>query len=242
MGFPNREAYIVGKRVLKYKDIGQIRVLFKRLSWNPAVRRRFPWLPNSILKINRLLNSIGFKLSIQFKYRKNIKGIKIRTVDSSDERFNSFWDTVKKQHNIIGVRDQRYLNWRYKKPGSKYQILIAERGNELVGYIVTSVKTEAGANVGYIVDLLANNTYRAEYNLIKRALLWLISRKVDYALCWMLPDKEAFEVLRCFGFIEKDAFPAVNVVHLIFNFEKVDEMFIKDIKNWYFTMADSDAF
>lgn len=242
LGFPNREAYIVGKRIFKYKDIGKMPVLFRRLHWRLAFKKRFPRLPNFLITLIQYISSLGFKILIYTKYKSNLKGVKIRKVDSFDERFNLFWEKIKEQYNIIVVRDQKYLNWRYSKPGFNYQIFVAESGNDVVGYAVTGIKKNAEETVGNIVDIVVDNTYGVDSALIKRALLDLSSRKVDYALCWMLPDRGIYTILRSFGFTEIEAFPAVNIVYVVFNFEEVDEMYIKETKNWYLTMADSDTF
>jgi hypothetical protein len=45
-----------------------------------------------------------------------------------------------------------------------------------------------------------------------------------------------------FGFIERSGFPALNVVYTIYDNEVIDEAFLRDEKNWYLTMADSDTF
>lgn len=239
-GFPNREHYIFGKRVLKYKDLGQIRVLFKRLNWNLTVKKRFPWIPNSLLKVIQFISGLGFKLLIHSKGHNDPKGIRIYEIDSFNERFDLFWKKVKEKHNIIGVRKQKYLNWRYKKPGADYEVIIAEKGKELNGYIVIEVRRESGEVKGHIVDLLAID--EAYFVLIKESLLRFISKKVDFVLCWMLPHTAAYASLLEFGFIEKSDFPPLNIVYTIYDNEVIDDAFLKDQKNWYLTMADSDTF
>lgn len=241
-GFPNREAYIIGKRILKYKDLGEMPVLFKRLNWRLALKKRLPWGSPSIVRIIQFISSIGYRILFETKNINRLRDLKIRKIDSFDERLSPFWDKAKEQYGIIGVRDQRYLNWRYNKPGSKYQIYIAEKGNEVVGYIVTGVKKNGGMTIGYIIDLLVMNTSEVMAPLIRRALCGLISQKVDFVLCWMLPNTEAYGTLRKFGFIERENFPSVNIVYYIFNNEEIDETFLKEVKNWYLTMGDSDTF
>lgn len=238
-GFPNKEAYIVGKRILKYKDVGQIRVLFKRMSLHQALKRRFPWLPDSIIRCIQRIYALRLKLFITLRSKTNIT---IRKLSSFNEKFDSFWDMVKEQYEIIGVRDRRYLNWRYTKPGVDYDIYMAEKGTEVVGYVVTTVKKDESGTAGYIVDLLTKNKSEADSALIRRALLTFISKKTDYILCWMLADTEACDTLQRFGFFEREEFPPVKVVYFLFKGEEIDEVFLKEIKNWYLTMGDSDAF
>ena len=240
-GFPNREAYIVGNRILKYKDLGEMPVLFRRLNWRLALKKRLPWVSPSILRIIQFISSIGYRILFETKNINRLKDLKVRQIDSFDERLNTFLDKIKEQYEIIGKRDQQYLNWRYKKPRSSYQILIAEKGDEVVGYIVTKIKEGADERVGYIVDLLTDNTFGVDSALIKEALLGFISKKVDFVICWMLPDKKSYVALCSLGFIQRDDFPSINIVYFIFNPNVVEETFLKDPKNWYLTMGDSDT-
>lgn len=242
LGFPNRDAYVIGKRVLKYKDIGQIPVLFKRLNLRLAAKRRLSWFPGFVLRLIQASSSIGYRLSLGMKNRNPIKGLKIKVIDSFDERFDILWAKVKKQHEIIGVRDRRYLNWRYKKPGKNYEIIVAEKDNEILGHIVTSTKNTEGASEGYIVDMLSTGDERVDSTLINKALFVLASKNVDFVLCWMLPDNKIYDRLKENGFVRRDVFTPVNAVYCIFDPSAVDESFIKDIRNWYLTMADSDVF
>ncbi len=241
-GLPNRQHYIVGKRILKYKDVGKIPFLFRRLNWNLAVKKRFLWLPQSMIQANQYLSSMYFKLLIGARHGNTVAKVKVRKVHSFDERVTVLWNKVKDQYEIIAVRDQTYLNWRYKKPGNNYQIIVGEKGDEIVGYIVIDVKKTDGQTVGYIVDFLSLRDHNIECALIKAALLASIAKKVDYVLCWMLPNKGAYAALRKFGFAERKDFSSTNVVYHIFNPTEIDEVLLKDTKNWYLTLADSDIF
>lgn len=242
-GFPNKAHYIIGMRMLKYLDLGKMPVLFKRLNFRWAVRNRMPWMPSIFLKLIQLASNFAFRISIKAWKFKTASAVRTRIVDSFDSRFDTLWERVRKGHNIICVRDQRYLKWRYRKPAASYRIVIAEKGNDLVGYAVTGVKYDSGAVVGYIVDLFTDDSPGVDVALVKCAVLELLSRKADYASCWMLPDKRVFQALREFGFARKDdMFPSVNIVFQYFDPQTVDEGVLKDPKNWYLTMGDSDVF
>lgn len=240
IGFPNRDAYIIGKRVLKYKDIGKIPVLFRRLNFRAAVRRRFPWLPVFFITVIQLLCSTGFRLMLNKRTIGIRSNVKINAADGFDERFNLLWDKVKGRYGMICVRGQKYLNWRYQKPGKDYKIFIANN-TEIEGYIVISIKGGGEFVEGYIVDMMAVND-EVYSLLIKRALIEFISMHVDYALCWMIPNSTEYNILRENGFIETEAFQPINAVYLNFDPDNLDESFIKEINNWYITMGDSDVY
>lgn len=241
-GFPNKEAYVVGKRILKYNDLGQISSLFKRLNWGLAVRNKFPRVPSPLMKFVQYVSRQGYRLSIQLKAGDNFKDIRIRSADSFDEKFDLFWDKVKDRYGIMAVRDRKYLAWRFARPGCDYQVYIAEKDGEVYGYIVTGIKRNEGMTVGYIMDLLTIDTPGIDAALITHALHGLISKKVDFVKCWMISDKEAYATLQKFGFCEREDHPPVNAVYFVYNHLEVDETFVKDPKNWYLTMSDSDVF
>ncbi|MFZ5907801.1 MAG: GNAT family N-acetyltransferase [Nitrospirota bacterium] len=240
-GFPNREAYIVGKRILKYRDIGKIRVLFKRLNWALAVKAKMPWLPSPVLGLVRFFSSMAFRLAIRLKGQDNLKGVTLRETDPRDEDFDLLWEKVKGQAGIIGVRDRKYVRWRFTRPGHHYTLSVAEKEGEMAGYLVTGIKEQDGMRIGYIVDLLSLNS-GVTSALISEALCGFTAKGVDFVLVWMCSHSDAFTVLTRFGFSERDEFPPVNLVYFIFDPGEADEAYVSDLKNWYLTMADSDAF
>ncbi len=243
IGFPNREHYVIGKRVLKYNDFGTIPVLFKRLSWRLAIQSRFPWLPHMILDAICFFPRFFHKQALEIGGAIRAESSQVREVDSFDERFDAFWDKIGAQYQIVGVRNQEYLEWRYRKPGANYKILVSEINGELVGYLVLSVVEEEGERIGNIVDFLADERVETGSTLIKHALLRFLAERVDYVRCWMTEDKQVYRTLGRYGFIRRGDKQPVKGVFLIFD-ETLDPdfEFIGDIRNWYITMGDSDAF
>lgn len=242
-GFPTRAHFIAGKRILKYRDLGMMPVLAMRLSFRLAVRNRMPWIPPRLLAAIRWASNFGLRLSIAVRNCRATSAIRTRLVDSFDARIDALWERARTQHGILCVRDRRYLDWRYKKPGASYRIVIAEKGADLVGYAVTGAIDESGATVGHIVDLFAEESPEVLAALVKRSVLDLLSRKVDYALCWMLPDKGAFRALRDIGFAPNEAaFPPVHIAFDIYDPQSVDPQVAGDARNWFLTMGDSDVY
>ena len=241
-GFPTKPHYTAGKRILKYQDLGTMPVLFMRLNFRLAVRNRMPWISSYALSAIRSASSFGLRAYIAARGVRAASTVTTRIADSFDARIDTLWERLKGQHKILCVRDRRYLDWRYRKPGASYRIVIAEKDAELVGYAVTGVKDEPGARVGHIVDLFAQDSPDVATALVRRAVLDLLSRKADYALCWMLPDKGAFRALREAGFAQNEvAFPSVNIVFQISD-PQLDQEVAGDRDNWFLTMGDSDVY
>lgn len=76
----------------------------------------------------------------------------IQTVDRFDARADTFWQEAAKEFDLIQVRDQAWLNWRYCDiRGGPFTVRVAEQDGVVLGYSALRVtKTEA-----VIADLLA---------------------------------------------------------------------------------------
>lgn len=240
LGFPNREHYIVGKRFMGYRDFGNIDVLRRRLNWHASIRRRMPWLPAPFVNAAGFLASLGTRRRIAGEGREDGSRAQVRPVDAFDERFDAFWERVRDQHGIIGVRNRQYLSWRYGRPGMKYEILISEIDGEMSGYLVSTIADEERGRTGHIVDLLVDERKDAGDSLITNALVRFLSAKADHATCWMMGHCALHGTLEQHGF-ERDEGQPVHGVYMIFG-RGIDEAFIGDARNWYVTMGDSDVF
>jgi hypothetical protein len=240
-GTPNAAHYVVGKRLLKYRDVGPMPVLFRRLSPRVALARRFPVLPGALVSA---VAGVGRAVAVLATRAKMVPRSGIVTANTMrfDARVNELWARVRDRFPVACVRNQAFLNWRFSRPGVAYRIVTAERGGELAGYVVTTIRREADARIGRVVDLLADGEAAAAA-LIGRALLDLHAGGADYALCWMLAERPEFTVLRAWGFdVRDEAFPPVKVVSLVLDEETISAAVLAQPGNWYLTMADSDVF
>jgi hypothetical protein len=67
----------------------------------------------------------------------------LRTVGSFDERVGGLFNEVAKTFDLVQLRDQAFLNWRYADPrAGGFVIRIAEQGDTLLGYAVTRTSTQ----------------------------------------------------------------------------------------------------
>src|SRR5574341_661077 len=66
----------------------------------------------------------------------------VETVRAFDGRFDQFWLTARENYEIVGVRNQAILRWRYENlPTRDFITYTLCRKEELVGYIVTDRKS-----------------------------------------------------------------------------------------------------
>jgi GNAT superfamily N-acetyltransferase len=166
------------------------------------------------------------------------KDIEIHAITSFDNNIDSFWERVSKDYNIIVVRDKKYLNWRYfKKPDAKYTVLLAEENEKILGYIVLGSVNENNLSLGYIVDILTSpDNERVIQVLISRAIEHFRKEVVDAIACWTLRNNAIYKILRYNGFVPFTSCPFIARV----NSTRLPEEFVRDHKNWYITIGDSD--
>ena len=98
-----------------------------------------------------------------------LPGVEVFQAESFDSRIDDLWHRASREHPVIGVRDQSYLNWRFgARPDASYIRLIATRGSNIIGYLVFRIAEQEGERWGYIVDFLveANDTSVFELMLL----------------------------------------------------------------------------
>ena len=237
-GFPNREAYVVGKRLLKYVDLIKIENFFRRLSWRLAVKSRvnIPLLINFAGWVSRLM----IRISIAVK-EKPIKGIRYRWIREFDERVDSFWGKISEQYKIMMKRDFRYFNWRYNKnPRKDYHILQAEKDGDIVGITVVKYEDRADARIGFIMECIAIKEPYLMENLVRKGLIFLSQNKVDYVLCRLSSGDSVRSIFEKIGFSAKEGIWDSNVVFKIYS-SNVDSSVLQDPSLWHITFGDCDS-
>jgi hypothetical protein len=237
-GFPNREAYIVGKRLLKYKDLIKIENLFKRLSLRLALKNRIktPYLANFGGWISSFI--IRFLISLS---EKPIKGVTYKWIKAFDERVDSFWQTIQKQYTIMAQRDYNYLNWRYcKKPNNDCHILQAEQNGDIIGILVVKYEDHGDARIGFIMECLAVKEVNLMENLVNKGLILLSQNKVDYVLVRLSSEDSIKNVFNKTGFFYKEGIWFSNIVYKTYS-SNVDDSILKDPSMWHISFGDCDS-
>jgi hypothetical protein len=136
------------------------------------------------------------------------------------------------------VKDRKYLNWRYvAKPGKEYRIFIAEKRQEIAGYIVLKLRKGVRSR-GYIIDLLTLiGEDTVAKSLIYKAVQCLKEDGATTISCWMLPDTPYYKILRKLGFIRRLGPPFCICIHD----QNLSKEFITNPSNWYFVAGDNDS-
>lgn len=126
---------------------------------------------------------------------------RVRRVDQFDERADEMCAEAERAFDLMFLRGQKSLNWRYADPrAGKYTILAAEEGGHLHGYAVT----RATAGRGYIADLLVRpGRIDALRALLRNAMGVFAEAAVPTAEVWSPVHHPYQTVLSEAGFNEK---------------------------------------
>ncbi|MCX6653865.1 MAG: hypothetical protein NTY03_01955 [Candidatus Bathyarchaeota archaeon] len=138
------------KNFLKIEDIGEF---FKH-----SQKETKPW-KRLYLKIGLIGSKAVNRLTNIQPRTPELKDVQFKEVSIFDESFDKFYDKVKSSYSFIVEKTVKYMNWRYcDKRGGDYKVRVAEKNDEIVGYLVLRVNSVDKDNpVGYIMDVLALN-------------------------------------------------------------------------------------
>ena len=131
-GLPNSRGAAPIKRV-GYRESCEMHRYARPIRVSPYLARRAPFLPGAV---GALADAVARALS-RLRYR-GARGYRLEVVKSFDSRFDELWEREKCRHEVIGIRDSRYLNWRYSEcPLQSYEaIALISPDSRLAGFVV----------------------------------------------------------------------------------------------------------
>lgn len=189
-----------------------------------------------ILKPNNLKNLIK-KLHQYMQIIKNIayrpikRDLHVSIVGASNipKQIDSLWEKVKDGYSKIIIRDYSYIKWKYgNHPLAKYQLIVIERGNELVGLGVF-IKN---SNVSRLVDYVGpSKGSQIKYSIIRSFKTICSSSRLLSCIC---TDEELKKCLEILGFIRYKSAPRFYVYSNIKNDRNPGS-------NWFIMRGDSDG-
>ncbi|HJW11292.1 MAG TPA: hypothetical protein VJ598_05885 [Albitalea sp.] len=227
-GYPNEKSLPIVKR-LGYANLGDLAKFVRLLRYGEYLQR---WLPRWASRapgaiIDRLL-PFAFR-----PHRLLLQAWHGEWVAAADDRFDALWARVKRSAAIVGVRDQRFLTWRFfARPSHQYRVFVLsrQRGGEIAAYAVC----EAIGDTFHIRDLLAD----PQANDAIRVLLHRLSQhafaegfvRLSFEF---LGNATMRHTLRAAGLFERDKAPLV----IGFGPQAKDSLAGLD---WYLTPADTE--
>ncbi len=213
-----------------------IPVFIRPIDFEPIIQSMLR--SRKLAKLGRLLNPIYNRIQ-SMRTRISLNEVEFKTAPSFPKQITEFWNEVSQDYEIIGVRDDWYLNYRYSRvPGRDYRIIIATRNAKVIGYIVLRKMRRMKLDFGLIVDVLARRfdgyTRRA---LLAKAIEYFKQESVDLVGC-MVQSQQYQQDLKSLGFF-KSPEKYYFIVHL--NTERFDRTAVSNRRKWFLTWGDLDT-
>lgn len=158
-----------------------------------------------------------------------------------DSRFDGLWSTAQQTYEIVGVRDQAILKWRYENfPTRDFNIFTLCRGKELVGYIVTTwQRFKRIAPKGNLIDFLFAPIEPEVVSKFISVVLGYLARRGAICVDTVVTHSSLTEIFKNLGFYPTKKNPHFVVYNNDMSQNKPD---LWDGRNWHLTFGDSDFY
>ncbi len=231
--FPIRPETIHGLKKIGWKEVVKLPVLVYPIKFSGIVNRYLHFLPLSLF-LGGLARILYTPLFILGRKRKG-NGIEIEQGDQLDQSFDLFLEKANSLYPIMGIRDRRYMCWRYLgHPTRNYTIYRAMRKREMQGYIILRKVNLLGFNSAVIVDLLA---------LGEDVLMALVETGIAFShrigtdlLGFMVPETHPYNRL-----LKKRGFLRTPKTFRLMIYSHTEDKELLNPKAWYVTWGDTDV-
>lgn len=144
------------------------------------------------------LNLLTRALSYEARYRSG--DYEVLPISQVDARFDELWRQARKNGRIVGLRDARYLRWRYEThPTHSYRtVAVAHRGI-LRGYAMYRIV----GDICLVDDVFCVDWERDEIHIVGLLLAQLRARKGIATVSVMMNRGSAELAWRRFGFVRR---------------------------------------
>jgi predicted N-acetyltransferase YhbS len=164
-----------------------------------------------------------------------------------DEAYDRFWQQVRTKYDLMVVRDQAFLTWRFLEiPTRQYEILSARQDGQILGYLVLRLADVRGTPTGIIADFLVLPGRQGDLaggHLLHVALNRFRESGMPLAGALALPHTQEYGLMRRAGLIRAPKRFAPQPFHLFVR-SYCDLPPLKALTNpqtWYISIADHDA-
>lgn len=237
-GFPNELSRPGIIRKLNWFDIATMIIMLRPLNWETII---------SIKVSNRLLlRFLSFVANAFFNidfYKPRVllvgDGLAIKRVSYFDDRIDRLWTRISSRYPIMLVRNKEFLNWRYVDLGADYTIFTAEKGEEVVGYLVSGRRQRRNRQASIIYDLVAESD-QINQCLLSEVIQDCIRAGDAFIEYKLIADNNYHKLLKKNGFL---SIPFIEGTYFCgyTNSKQLSQSFIKNHRNWFVQVGDSDA-
>ena len=172
-----------------------------------------------------------FIIVINIVYRPKRCDLKIRIDDASNapKQIDSLWKKIEFGYSKIVIRNYSYIKWKYGDcPLARYQIIIIERGNELVGLGVFRKNKDISTLVDYVGP---SKDPQIKYLIVKTFKMICSRSRLLSCIC---TDEEIKKSLEILGFLKYKYRPRFYIYSNIEGDHAPES-------NWFIMAGDSDG-
>lgn len=236
-GFPNKFSFPGLTNKLGWRKVTSTSVALIPFSWENTLRMK---VNNKLIsKITASGASIIYKAYYRNHRASWSHNLITTNITHFDDRFDKLWLKVASQFPIMVVRDKKYLNWRYKIPGTQYVTLTAEKDSEIQGYLILKNDIFKDTKVSTIFDMISESEEVMSF-LVSEAVRVSKQKGIDFLIYSFVADRTYNRVLRKNGFMFLPIIKGVKFC-LFSNSTQINGTIISDPQNWLVQTADSDA-
>lgn len=242
-GAPNSQSLPGYQKKLGYAlcPFVKVKIMYKFmhvLAIEEAVSRRLGRHYLSKLFARIYFQYLSFRSRVQESLvQEQEKGFDILPIDRFTMEFEGLWGSPRKDHVFFTVRDKTYLNWRFSTNPDNYMVLLATKGDDYFGCVVTKLSKRREVVVGTICDFVTHqDRLDVFYQLIREAEKRLKEAGAHYLQVRCAENSPYFQALVLSGYIVRGAISGV----IIFAGTEVGKQILETNRKWHFTIADSD--
>ena len=209
--------------------------LVKPIDWNYVVQRA-----TGIKLPARITALAGANRGARAKSAA-MPGVDVFNLESFDQRVDDLWQRCSRQHQVIGVRDRDYLNWRFSsRPDTSYVCLAAARRSQIIGYLIYRIVEREGGRIGYIVDFLSEGGRDSAFAALVATAEQRMVRDGAQAIVCPLAQTDFRKVLHRAGFYSALGGARSYLSAGVSMPNDRTKVFV-DLPKWFITIADGDA-
>ncbi len=205
--------------------------------------------------ISSILRLVGLFIVLPVKIYQRICLLRVAAMDRRytfkeihrfDDTHSLLWDNIKKEYDIIAMRDKVNLNWYFfgsKGLRSTRRAIEIKNGENLIGYVVVKLVVSMQDAKSYyyleVVDMVMVEKSISAYYTALRGLLWLAGNSKKKIMLILISPfvKDIKACLGKFGFFRK-----TGKSRFVYKYIGDDGIAIKDygLNNFYATPLDGD--
>jgi GNAT superfamily N-acetyltransferase len=231
------------------RKFGQIPCPYVRLRFLTKGQRLLPHAVKAIVKMIRYGRLKNLRLFLSEMWQKHLshssssysqftleeQEFDVFEVDEFTDEIDGLWGSPR--YIFFVIRDKTYLNWRYFANPDEYQVIVARKSSEYLGYVVT--KISMNGKVGVICDFITLNDRMDIFHiLIQEVEKRLEERGVSSIQLFCVESSAYSQALLDRAYYDHGSIFQKHVV--IDSGSEIGNYLLETDAKWHFTLSDSD--